>query len=206
MRQRAKIIIWVIMTITLLFSALISLITFGAYDESRRSEISRAFFVLVTRSIQLSRDGKISGESNFTRAEYRPVWVDPTNDPSAIDCEEDITFPSLWDESSETRVSRSDGTIVLWPSFGATFGFVTIGVIYEGSVENFSQLESDDQMQALFSDGSDDGLVPKAVSEILRPEIERTDETQLYRRVLKGQHVTVSSTDCGTYSFSIFRF
>jgi hypothetical protein len=187
-------------------SLFILFIFLAFWDEARRSEIGRAFGIYVVRSIQSSRNGVISGESNFWQSGNVPIWVDGTNDPLVVNCDMEILFPPIVEDSLARDVFRSERIFIVGPILFSYFGSGVVTAIYQGQVEEFVEINNDAALEELFSDG---GTTKHFVVNLLptkRPKIERTDETQLYQHTLMGLNISVVSKNCGDFSYSTFRF
>ncbi len=205
-RRARRVVLWIVCAILAAASLLVLLFVLAFWQEARRSEIGRAFGIYVVRSIQSARNGVISGESNFWQSGNVPVWVDGTNDPFAVNCDIELSFPPIVEDSIGKNVFRSERVIIVGPNNFSYFGFGVVTAIYEGQVEDFAEINSDAALINLFSSGGEAEQPVESPLSTKKPQIERTDKAHLYRSALMGRNISVVSKNCEDFSYSIFRF
>lgn len=183
-----------------------SVLTF-LFDEPWRSDVSRAFIVLVTRVAQDVRNGEIVGEATWSRETLLPKWTNPTNDPLQIDCDLQIVFPETDETLEEFKFFRSDRLLAVGPAIREAENRASVTIVYEGKGIEFVDILSSDRVEEIFRPAP--VLAKQSTSgdgSSQRPPFERDDETRIFGSVILGANVTYDTHECGAYSFTAFEF
>lgn len=176
-------------------------------DEPKLSGLRSAYAVLTTRHIQLSRSGKILGESNYYRENTLPVWTDRISDPSLLDCSLNVIFPPVVSTEDNGGYFMSERLLLVGPVAIKDTERNAIAVIYPGPAEDFNKFMNTSYVEDLFGLGAN-AIESNALknSSGRLPQVERSDDTKLYDYFIAGRNVIAASQECEAYSFTVFKF
>jgi hypothetical protein len=175
-------------------------------SEALYSGKRRAVIVLTARHVQLARLGTIYGEVYASLEREKPIWRDRVGQPGSVDCGLAIEYPEQV-LGILPLAARTDMYFVVGPEPIAGKDREAIAILYPGPSIDFSEVLRSAELENLFgpSESRDENLLKEAAADT-QMRVIRDDQRDAFRLFIERRNVTAVSTDCRSYSFTVFEF